>query len=130
MCLINVDLPAPFSPTKPNTHPCGTSNDTSFRAVLAPKRRERRDTLTTVLSIVSPRRLAASPHGKLGLQQPANLFFAQVQRREPVKRRANDALRSLHQFGARNDRVANEGAGTMLEFDHSFMFQFAIRPCD
>src|SRR4029453_2898112 len=39
-CLISVDFPAPFSPTKPNTDPCATS-DTSFKADLEPNRRER-----------------------------------------------------------------------------------------
>ena len=35
--LIRVDLPAPFSPARPNTSPCWISRDTSCRALVEPK---------------------------------------------------------------------------------------------
>ena len=46
-CLISVDLPAPFSPTRPNTHPRDTARVTSFNAFFNPKVRERFVTTTT-----------------------------------------------------------------------------------
>src|SRR5438876_273499 len=46
-CLMSVDLPAPFSPTRPNTHPLDTARVTSFSAFFDPKLRDRFVTATT-----------------------------------------------------------------------------------
>src|SRR5205814_449654 len=76
MCLIRVVLPAPFSPTSPNTHPRGTSNDTSFNAAFDPNRRDKLVMATTAFSesrIDLPSFPACSQGGDFVLDQPAEV---------------------------------------------------------
>src|SRR5260370_631859 len=41
MCLIKVDLPAPFSPTRPNTLARGTLSEISFNPIFEPNPRDK-----------------------------------------------------------------------------------------
>src|SRR5688572_19189163 len=90
-CLINVDLPAPFSPTRPKTDPCGTVSDTSFKAALEPNRRDRFVMVTAAPAasgdpglirlsrILLARPLAFVTEREFILHQPANLARREIQ---------------------------------------------------
>src|SRR4051812_21559160 len=82
-CLISVDLPAPFSPTRPKTEPRGTSSVTSASACVVPKRRDRLLMVTTGpegLRTTLPRLARGPPHGELVLHQAANVHFIEIER--------------------------------------------------
>src|SRR5262249_5868903 len=105
-CLISVVLPAPFSPTRPNTHPRETLSDTALNAVFEPNRRDRLVTVTTA-SLESRIRLPPfpplSPRRKFGFQEPSDLIFAEIERFKLVQRGFNEGVRLLHQLFARHD---------------------------
>src|SRR5688500_7788038 len=107
-CLISVDLPAPFSPTSPNTLPRGTASVTSRRAFVAPKLRERFVTATTCSCTALPRMLRGAPLGQLVLHDAADLVFGQIERLEAVDGRPHDGLGLLHQRRARRDGLADK----------------------
>ncbi len=126
-CLISVDLPAPFSPTSPNTDPRDTATDTSFRAFFDPNVRDKWAMSTTVSRMLLPRLSGCSPKRKLVLHQPANFLFAKSEGFEPVDRRPNDRLRLAHQLRACNDRVTNEDAGPVLQIEDPLVFEVSVR---
>src|SRR5262245_29656676 len=97
-CLINVDLPAPFSPTRPNTLPSGTFNVTSFKAVFAPNLRVRFAMEITGSCIFLPQRLARPAACKLVFDESPDFVFRQIKRGKLVHRRLNDRLSLVHQL--------------------------------
>src|SRR5215475_4530153 len=106
MCLINVVLPAPFSPTRPNTPPRGTLSETSLSAAFETNRRDKFLMLTTASvesRICLPRFLAHPARRQIAFQQPANLVLTQIQRFELVERGFYDRVSLLHELGARHD---------------------------
>src|SRR5262245_5885632 len=130
MCLIKVVLPAPFSPTRPNTPPRGTVSETSWSATFDPNRRDRFLMLTTAsveLHICFPQFLARSAGGQFTFEQPANLVLAQIQRFELVECGFHDRVRLLHKFGPRHDGLADESARAVLQLDNAFMLELSIR---
>src|SRR5262249_33809465 len=96
MCLISVVFPAPFSPTRPNTLPRGTSNETSFKASFEPNFRDRFAIDTGDSGTLPPALLASSPDSQCVLHEAADLVFSKVEGFEPVYRGVDHALRLLH----------------------------------
>src|SRR5438874_2024886 len=92
ICLIRVDLPAPFSPTRPKTLPDGTLSVTSFNAGLEPNLRDSLLTATTGSCIFFPCRLAGAAACQFGFHEPAYFLFVQVESREAIQRGLNDGL--------------------------------------
>src|SRR4051812_46975572 len=89
-CLIKVVLPAPFSPTRPNTLPRGTSNDTPFKTVLEPNRRERLPSATTDSRMFLPLLIGAAER-QFVLDEPPDFIFTEFEIVEPVHCRLQDS---------------------------------------
>src|SRR5215472_10445623 len=79
MCLMRVVLPAPFSPTRPNTLPRGTSNETPFRASFGPNFRDRFPIDTGDSGTFPPCLFAGSPESQCVLHEAAYLVFGEVE---------------------------------------------------
>src|SRR2546428_8264562 len=110
-CLIRVDLPAPFSPTSPNTHPRGTASVTSFKDWLEPKWRDRFVTTATCRDDCAgplassgttlPRLPCGAAQCQLVLHQPANVDLVEIERLEAVDCRPHDGFGLFHQLRPR-----------------------------
>src|SRR5882672_4425010 len=104
-CLISVDLPAPFSPTRPNTQPGVTTTDTSVRAFVPPKLRDRCATAITGSvgresrswsSRTTFPRLSSPPEREFVLHEPANVVFSKFERLKAIQGRSHDRFGLSH----------------------------------
>src|SRR5213596_4371139 len=93
MCLINVVLPAPFSPTSPNTLPRGRYSDTSFNTVFEPNVRDR-FVMATTASAEEPKdcRSACASIIQSRILSSIAYQFAGVQARFPLTCESHLAL--------------------------------------